>query len=110
MKLHVKPTHGWGYLGPQGAFAIALPPDFDFEATVVSPGTPFGTALGQVSKVGHPLNSRWVLLTAQSRDGSGACHLEAFEQKPELSAYSELPPERQSIYGYAVATDAASQK
>ena len=88
---------------------MALPPDFDFEATVVLPGTPFGTALGQVSKVGHPLNSLWVLLKAQSTDGSGACHLEAFQQKPDLSAYSELPPGRLSISGYVVATEAAVQ-
>ena len=107
MKLHVKPIYGWGWFGPKGAPALAVSPDFDFEATVVLPGTPFGTALGLVSKVGHPLDTLWVLLTVRTTDGSGTCNLQAFEQKPDLSAYPEQPPECQSkISGYAVATEA----
>lgn len=101
MRLRIKPEYGFGWFRTGETQSLDVPPEFDFEATVVECGTPFKTALGLVSEPGHLLTGLWVFLSLRTTGSEPTYNLRAYRERPSYPL--DLRSHQPLITGFVIA-------
>lgn len=100
MKLKVSPINGWGWFDGKGA-AMDVPPPFEIEVTVIQPGDPFISVLGQVGM--GPMTGKWLIMTPRrtsfAQGFEGYCNVFGFDTKPHVPKINEALTDTPSLTG-----------